>query len=550
MTRAPDEARTSDMDPTRFLRRILHRDDPEGVLRTALSGRDAAGDLTYAELARAAAGVARTMAADGVRPGDRVALMAPYGPGWVATLLGVLSCGAVAVPLSPDLAAGETAALLKDADPALVVGDEQRARTALEMAGLDARAQPLAVAPPYPQHAWPATPRRPDDPVMIVYTSGATGAPKGVVVSWANLVYQVTVASERMRASTEPVLVSILPAHHLLELTAGVLGPLYLGGRVHYPGSMLPRDILSAVAAQRASELVVVPLFLTALRRRFERELARASRFERGYLRASRRVAASLPFRLRRLVLAPLHARLGGRLKRFYVGGAPLDAKLAEYFRGLGFHVCQGYGLSEASPMVSCNAPGQSRLGSVGRPLPGTKTRIGADGEILVRGPGVMGGYWRAPQLTAEAIDDQGWLRTGDLGFLDRDGYLFVTGRAKNLIVLAGGENVQPEEVETAVRRSELVGDVCVLGRPRPRGEEVVAVVTASAAARERLAAVDLERALVAEVRRFSADLAPYKRPSQIVVHDQDLPQTSTRKVRRADVQELVGFQERVHAHG
>jgi len=549
MTRAPDEARTGEKDPTRFLRRILHRDDPVGVLRTALSGRDAADDLTYAELARAVAGVARAMAADGVRPGDRVALMAPYGPEWVATLLGVLSCGAIAVPLGPDLAAGEAAALLKDADPALVVGDEQRASAALEIAGSDARVHPLAAAPPQPQ-PWPSTPRQPDDPAMIVYTSGATGAPKGVVVSWANLVYQVTVASERMRASRHPVLVSILPAHHLFELIAGVLGPLYLGGRVDYPGSMLPRDILSAVAAQRASELVVVPLFLTAVRRRFEGELARASRFERGYLRASRRVAASLPFPLRRLVLAPLHARLGGRLQRFYVGGAPLDDELAKYFRDLGFHVCQGYGLSEASPMVSCNTPALNRLGSVGRPLPGTETRIGADGEILVRGPGVMCGYWRAPQLTAEAIDDQGWLRTGDLGFLDPDGYLFVTGRAKNLIVLAGGENVQPEEVETAVRRSELVGDLCVLGRPGPRGEEIVAVVTASAVARERFAAVDLERALVAEVRRFSADLAPYKRPSQIVVHDQDLPQTSTRKVRRADVQELVGFQERVHTHG
>jgi long-chain acyl-CoA synthetase len=558
-----DEAPAGRQDPSAFLRRVLHRDEPTAAPRLALTGREAGADLTYAGLAGAVAAVARGLAADGVRPGDRVALMATYGPQWVATFLGVLSCGAVAVPLDPALGAREAAPLLADAEPTVVItGDglspqennEQHVTAALRLAGIDARIQPLAVAPtapPYLRQPRPTVARRPDDPAVIVYTSGATGAPKGVTVSWANLMYQVTVAGERMRPSAEPSLVSILPAHHLFELIAGLLVPLYLGGRVHYPGSILPADIVSAVAASQATELVVVPLFLTALRRRLEAELARTSPWKRGWLRAASHLASRMPLRLRRLVFAPLHARLGGRLRRFTVGGAPLDPALATYFAALGLGVCQGYGLSEASPTVSVNTPQRNRLGSVGLPLPGTEARIAADGEICVRGPGVMLGYWRRPDLTSEVVDADGWLRTGDLGYLDDDGYLFVTGRAKNLIVLANGQNIQPEEIETALRRSELIGDVCVLGQPGPRGEEIVAVVAPSAAAREAFASVDRDPVLTAEVRRLAADLASYKRPSRIVVHDQGLPQTSTRKVRRAELAALLARRtERAPAHG
>src|SRR5262249_20727615 len=157
----------------------------------------------------------------------------------------------------------------------------------------------------------------------------------------------------------------------------------------------------------RATDLVVVPLLLAALRRRLDAELT-----------------------------TPVHARLGGRLRRFFCGGAPLDPELARYFHRLGFSVCQGYRLSEASPTVAANTPRHNRFGSVGRLLPGTEVRLGGDGELLVRGPGVMRGYWRQPAQTAAAVDEGGWLRTGDAGFVDADGYLFVTGRVTDLIVL------------------------------------------------------------------------------------------------------------------
>jgi long-chain acyl-CoA synthetase len=201
--------------------------------------------------------------------------------------------------------------------------------------------------------------------------------------------------------------------------------------------------------------------------------------------------------------------------------------------------VYPGYGLTEAAPTVSMNSPGHTRPGSVGRPLPGTDVRIAADGEILVHGPGVMLGYWDDDEATREAVDADGWLHTGDLGRLDDDGYLFVTGRSKSLIVLDSGKKVQPEEVETALARGELFAEVCVLGWRGPgghagrTGEQVCAVVVPAAPPMSEEAAID-------EVRRLTTNLSGFKRPTVVRVHDGELPKTAKRSLRRAEVATLL----------
>jgi long-chain acyl-CoA synthetase len=285
--------------------------------------------------------------------------------------------------------------------------------------------------------------------------------------------------------------------------------------------------------------MVVVPLFLGALRAAIGRELTRLGPVRgvvmKGLLALAGRVGSR---RLRRWLCRPLLRRLGGRLEYFVSGGAPLDPEVAEFFDALGVPVLQGYGLTEASPVVATNRPGDNRPGSVGRPLPGTEVRIADDGEIRVRGPQLMLGYWRDPAATRAAVDSEGWLRTGDVGRLDDDGYLYVEGRSGHRIVLACGEKVQPEEVETVILRSGLVAECGVIGRPSRlplhRGsDEVCAVVVPAAgvATDDRCA----ER-LRLEVSRCCAELAAYKRPTRVIVRDEALPTTATRKLRRAEL--------------
>jgi long-chain acyl-CoA synthetase len=488
-------------------------------------------------LTDAAAAVARHLAALGVAPGDRVALVAPYGPRWVAAFLGVLTAGAVAVPLDPRITAPDLASRLHEvrATVALFGADtEELVREAVRHGGDGTRAVALRTAGAPPAEP-PTVPRRSADPAVIVYTSGSTGTAKPVTMSWANLVYQVETVTQRVTAP-DSVLVSVLPAHHSFELMIGCLCPLYAGARIHYPGSMLPTDLVAAVAEQRATGLVVVPLLLVALRRRIDADLASATRASRAWVR----MVARLPLRLRRFGLPSLHARFGGRLRHFFVGGAPLDPDLAGYFERLGIRVCQGYGMTEASPVIAVNSLTENRPGSVGRPLPDTEVRI-VRGEILARGPGVTPGYWARPDLTGQAVDPHGWLHTGDRGFLDKHGYLFVAGRVKNVIVLPSGENVQPEDVEGVLDRSALIGAGCVLGLPGPHGEQVVAVVAPGTRAdADPPDAAEWDRALTREVRTLSARLAPHQRPSRILVWPHDLPRTASGKVSRERVRELL----------
>lgn len=304
--------------------------------------------------------------------------------------------------------------------------------------------------------------------------------------------------------------------------------------------------------------MVVVPLFLKMLKGSIEREAERAGPLRRRLFRAALAMARWLPARsVKRLLFHSVHRRLGGALAEFISGGAPLDPQVARFFQRLGFSVYQGYGLTESSPVISANTARHNRLGSVGRPIPGVSVRIQrsgsgeGDGEVLTRGPHVMKGYFGREDLTREVIDKEGWLHTGDLGRTDREGFLYITGRAKNLIVLGGGKKVSPEEVEEVLSRGPAVKEVCVVGRRSKRGvlegtEEVWAVVVPedSLAQQLRESPGALEEEVREEIRRLSLDLAPYKRPARVVLRPEELPRTATRKVRRPLLHQWLDSQE------
>ncbi len=494
-------------------------------------------ETTYRGLDLQSTAIAVRLAAAGVGLGDRVALLAEAGGGWAAAFVGILRRGAVAVPLDVKLTAEELEVLCRRSRlAAAIVSPAYAPRWPDGVPMLDPSAAPTAGETP----AGTELSRPVGDPAVLVWTSGSTGEPKGVALSFANLAYVVARASEIQETGPDARWLSVLPPNHLLEL-CGLLSGLAAGSTILVARTIVPHELGSMMAEGKVDRMVVVPVVLRMLKRHIE-SATRKDDLGGAYLRAADRVAGRLPsVRLRRALYAPVHRRLGGRLRAFYCGGAPLDPEIAAFFDRLGIGVYAGYGLTEAAPTVAMNSPGHNRLGSVGRPLPGTDVRIAADGEILVHGPGVMLGYWEDEVATREAVDADGWLHTGDLGRLDDDGYLFVTGRSKSLIVLDSGKKVQPEEVETALARSELFAEVCVLGwRPNGSGngragEQVCAVVVPAPASPPMS-----EEAAAGEVRRLTAGLSGFKRPTVVRVHEGELPKTAKRSLRRAEVAKLL----------
>jgi long-chain acyl-CoA synthetase len=298
---------------------------------------------------------------------------------------------------------------------------------------------------------------------------------------------------------------------------------------------------------QHITSMVGVPLLFRALKRGIERGMRQQPRARRVLLAVIGLCARLLPWNAaRRALYAPVLRQLGGCLRAFYCGGAALDLEVALFFERMGIPIYQGYGLSETSPVISTNTPRRNRLGSVGRPLDGVEVRIerksesDPEGEILTRGPHVMRGYLYRPDLTAEMIDADGWLHTGDLGCLDDDGYLYVTGRCKDLIVLGGGKKVHPDEVEEVLAQSPTFKEVCVLGAPSrsplSRGFDEVCAVVVPTAEMSRDVARDgeaMQTAMEAEVARLAARLAQFKRPTRVVVRRESLPTTAIRKLKR-----------------
>ena len=522
--------------------------------RTALTIFEGGGwrGLSYGELRRHVEVLSSYLIAKGVAPGDRIAVLSESRPQWGVALFAVIRAGAVAVPLDVKLTVPELAAIVSDASPRILFVSSAQAETAERLRAMlpslgDVVPLDDAEAAGWPE-VFPARERHRDETAIITYTSGTTGTPKGVMTTFGNLLFQVEATQELYRLGPRDVSVSLLPLNHLLELVYGFLAVLYSGGTVCYASTLYPQEIARIMREQKVTRMVVVPLFLKLLKEGIEREVEQASAWRRRYFRAALALARWLPRPLKRLTFGAVHRRFGGALKEFVSGGAALGTEVAWFFHRLGLPVYQGYGLTETIPGISVNTPGHNRIGSVGRPLPGVEVRIlkGSPeedaGEIITRGPHVMRGYYLQEELTKEVLDADGWLHTGDLGWMDSDGPLHISGQSKSLIVLAGGKNVVPEEVEGVLAQGLSIKEACVVGRRATEGllrgtEQVwVMVVPAEADANEG--------ELREEVERLGQRLAPYKRPVIVVISPDDLPKTATLKVKRALVHQWLDEQE------
>jgi long-chain acyl-CoA synthetase len=531
----------------------------------------------------------------GIEKGDTVAVLSENRPEWAIADLAVLCTGAADATIYPTLTPAQVLYILDDSEAkAVFVSNSTQARKVAEVRARLPRLQHVIRFDPSPVPATTsldelrargrealaagrdAVRRRAaevgkDDLATLIYTSGTTGDPKGVMLTHANLVHNVLAAEKVFPQVTQGwTVLSFLPLCHSFERTAGHNFMLHAGLTIAYAESVekVPENMLEV----RPHIMCSVPRLYEKMYARVNEKVAsdpplrqRIFRWAIGVGRQvfAHRVARTEPgalLRMRfsladRLVFSKIKARTGGRLQLFISGGAPLAREIAEFFGSAGILICEGYGLTETSPVITCNRPDRIKPGTVGLPLEHVEVKIAADGEILTRGPHVMKGYFRKPEATAEAIDGDGWFHTGDIGFLDEDGFLAITDRKKDIIVTSGGKNIAPQPIENRLKTNRFFAEVVVIGNRRnfPAALVVPNFEVLEAWAKERRLPAGGREELVLRpevmahymdlVNGMTTDLAQFEKIKRIALLTRELTQeageiTPTLKVKRRVVEE------------
>ncbi len=518
------------------------------------------------ELGWMGAGVLRQLA---IGPGARVGLMSENRPEWGISYFAVVLSGAACVPLDKELTFAEVENVLRASSaPALVVskqvaerlageanlaipmGDDSGtwspAHTALaEKLGIRVMSFDELLAEPDVSVGAVRPEVKGDTLASLIFTSGTTGTPKGVMLSHKNFTSMVSKLSSLFTLYKHDTLLSVLPLHHTLEYTAGFLMPLLHGASIDYLETIDADTLADALEHAGITGMVGVPALWQLLERKIYKNVSEAGVLvEKAFdsiVDLNRSLREKLPWDVAtgKLLFFPVHKKLGGRMRLLISGGSALPAETMKSFRGLGFNLYEGYGMTESAPVLTVTRPGDKVIaGSVGRALPGIDVRIDSPdangvGEVIAKGPNVMSGYFENADATAATIQS-GWLHTGDLGRLDADGNLFIVGRKKEMILGPSGENVYPDELEELYGDSPAIKEVSVVGLPGDNNlETVAALIVPDYEHGDR----DSVREQVREhVKKVSKGLPLYKRLKIFHLWDHDLPKTSTRKVRRRDV--------------
>ncbi len=493
---------------------------------------------SYARLHTAAAAVAAHLSEDlGVTPGSRVAVWGPNCPELVAALFGVFRARLVLVPIDPYATPEFVDRVLEHTGARVLITDDAHGRQRRERRGRPhARVISLSELT-FDSGRYPGERPASADLAEIVFTSGTTGSPKGVMLTHANIVANVLSADVALQPDRGFRLLSLLPLSHMFEQTAGLYLPLHAGAAVHYVTSRHPPVILKALRRHRVTAMAVVPQVLELLLGGIEAEVRRRGAVRRWQL--AHRMAEHVPCGLRRILFGAVHRELGGALALLVSGGAALPADVAATWERLGITVLEGYGATECAPSIASNTRAARRPGTVGRAVPGVEVRVSNDGELLVRGLNVTPGYWHDEEATRAAFAADGWFRTGDLGVVDADGFIHLRGRLNDLIVLPSGLNVHPEDVEAELLREDAVADCAVIGVPGPHGGPQVHAVVVAAEARE-----GAHERVAAAVRAANAHLAPHQRVTGLTLWEHgELPRTDLRKIKRHEVLAVLAGQ-------
>lgn len=520
---------------------------------------------SYAALARQVDHLAYGLKQIGVGPGKSVALLAENRPEAILACLAVIKSGAVIVPLDVQFGSHVLEFVLGDSEAGFLVTTAERFEKVAQFK-LERQIHPILLdVESGDPHSWQAISTKiagefpvlsPSAPAALFYTSGTTGAPKGVPLSHQNLVFQLNALRTIGLVTDKERVLLPLPLHHVYSFVVGMLAPLVLGLALVLPQSLTGPQIIRALREGQVTFIVGVPRLYSALylgiKTRFSSQGVVVGQFFKAIVCLLVWQQRHFGWNLGKWLLFPIHRQLAPKLQKMASGGAALNPKLAWDLQGLGWQVAIGYGLTETSPMLTFNPPGTRKLDSVGKPIPGVEIRIDTSvslgegrlalgtsekdkaysvGEILVRGPGVFAGYHHLPEKTQDAFVN-GWFRTGDLGRFDKEGYLYILGRVSTLIVTEGGENIQPEEVEEAYQANPAIREIGVLQR---EGRLVAVIVPELSAIHQQdwQEKADIDQSIRNALTQISKQLPSYQHLSDYVLTRESLPKTRLGKIRR-----------------
>ena len=530
---------------------------------------------TFGEARRMAESVGRWLSEQRMEPGSRAAILADNHPRWVACYLGIIAAGHTVVPLDTAYHADQVEKVLKDSGASLIFTDvkhlavTQKAVQSLPVkigltdpGGLKKEAgEPRwvvdldAVFAAGPGSFKPVD--APTDAVAgLLYTSGTTADPKGVMLTHGNLLGEANAVFGVLSIGPDDAVLGILPMFHVLAQMANLMLPLVNGARVVYLETLNTTELLRGLQERGITAFAVVPQFFYLIHEKIFKEVAKRGKIAQSALRAMmamNRFLRKLGINAGKLFFGKIHDTFGKKMRFLITGGSRFDPAIARDFAAFGIDILNAYGLTETSAAAFLNPPGKVVIGSVGPPMPTVEGKISdpqpqedggpAVGEILIRGPIVMKGYWNRPDATAEALKD-GWLHTGDLGYFDGGGNLFITGRAKELIVLANGKNLYPEEIESYYLKSPYIKEICVMAleaKPGdPTSERLYAVVVPNFEELKARKIVNAKEVIRFDIEGLSQKLASTKRIGAYEIWQEDLPRTTTRKLKRFQIEKKV----------
>lgn len=460
-------------------------------------------------------------------PGDRVAIFSENRVEWAYALFGIWKKGGVAVPIDHMASYEEVAYILNDARPSYAfVSKDLMDVFAKALKQNKFKVEPIDIENFIPFYQTGNITNISEDLALILYTSGTTGKPKGVMLTFGNLSSNIEAIAKENIASSKDITIALLPLHHAYPLTVSLLVPIYLGATIIFSDILASESLINLIVANKVTALIGVPRLYKLIHDKIFEQIEKD-----GLAKNLFKLVDFLGSpRLGKIIFRQVHNKFGGKLKYFISGGAKLDPKIAHDLYMLGFIVLEGYGLTETSPIVSFNIPGSIKIGSVGRPIPGVEIKIAEDNEILVRGKNIMKGYWQRQDLTNEVMEDD-WFHTGDIGFVDEDGYLYITGRKKELIVLENGKKVIPEEIENLIlSKSKIVKEVAVI----EKNGFLHAIIVPDIELSKSMGILNLREYLTWEViDKVNRELPSYKQITDFSIQEEELPKTRLGKIKR-----------------